>query len=135
MTLLGSNHTVSSVSLTSLCPPKRLAVAGGTAGCMPQVALGSWWITSEQAYQATTLALAAGFRHFDTAWNYGTQPGIGKALAESGVQRQELFVTSKLSDVINCTDAFADATRQIAETLHQLQARSAYDATLIACNI
>jgi len=88
---------------------------------MPQVALGSWWVTSDEAYQATKLALQAGYRHFDSAWNYGTQSGIGQALVESGLPREELFLTTKLADMINCTDAFSDALRQIDEALRELQ--------------
>ena len=93
---------------------------------MPQVALGSWKVSGpsevgETAYIATKRALELGYRHFDTSWNYGTQVGIGRALAESNLPRKELFVTTKLSDMINCSDPFQDATRQVSDSLRELQ--------------
>jgi len=44
------------------------------------------------------LALELGYRHIDTAQSYGTERGVGKAIAASGIPRNELYVTSKLSN-------------------------------------
>jgi 2,5-diketo-D-gluconate reductase A len=50
------------------------------------------------AAQTVSEALAAGYRHIDTAQAYGTEPGVGKAIAESGIARDEIYITSKLAN-------------------------------------
>ncbi|MCC3236967.1 proline iminopeptidase-family hydrolase, partial [Pediococcus acidilactici] len=50
----------------------------------------------EEAYQAVKAALDAGYRHIDTAAAYGNEESVGKAIKDSGVAREDLFVTSKL---------------------------------------
>ena len=51
---------------------------------------------TEQTEQAVTDALAAGYRHIDTAASYGNEEAVGRAIAASGIPREELFVTTKL---------------------------------------
>ena len=62
---------------------------------VPQVGLGVWQ-SGGKTKGAVAAALAAGYRHVDTAAVYGNEPQVGAALAESGVPRAELFVTTKL---------------------------------------
>ena len=62
-------------------------------------------------------ALAAGYRHIDTAQQYGTEKGVGKAIAESGVPRDELYITSKLANRNHRPD---DVRRSFDETLDNL---------------
>lgn len=62
---------------------------------IPQVGLGVWQ-SGGKTKSAVAAALAAGYRHIDTAAVYGNEPQVGAALAESGVPRAELFVTTKL---------------------------------------
>jgi diketogulonate reductase-like aldo/keto reductase len=62
---------------------------------IPQVGLGVWQ-SGGKTKSAVAAALAAGYRHVDTAAVYGNEPQVGAALAESGIPRAELFVTSKL---------------------------------------
>ncbi|CAO3635207.1 unnamed protein product [Mucor hiemalis] len=50
----------------------------------------------EQVYNAAKAALEAGYKHFDTAYVYQTEEALGKAVKESGVPREELFITTKL---------------------------------------
>ena len=50
------------------------------------------------AAQTVSEALAVGYRHIDTAQAYGTEPGVGKAIAESGIAREEIYITSKLAN-------------------------------------
>jgi 2,5-diketo-D-gluconate reductase A len=59
-------------------------------------------------------ALEAGYRHIDTAQAYGTEPGVGKAIAESGIPREEPYVTSKLSNDHHAPD---DVKRSFEQTL------------------
>src|SRR5688572_12123934 len=62
---------------------------------IPQVGLGVWQ-SGGKTKGAVAAALAAGYRHVDTAAVYGNEAQVGAALAESGIPRAELFVTTKL---------------------------------------
>ncbi|MFB9467602.1 aldo/keto reductase [Streptomyces cinereospinus] len=63
---------------------------------MPQLGFGVWQVPDDEAEQAVATALEAGYRSIDTAAIYGNEEGTGKALAASGLPREELFVTTKL---------------------------------------
>ena len=63
------------------------------------------------------LALACGYRHVDTAQMYGNERGVGRAIAESGVPREELWITSKLG---NGQHRPEDVRRSFDETLSKL---------------
>jgi 2,5-diketo-D-gluconate reductase A len=63
---------------------------------MPQLGFGVFQVPDDETTAAVTAALAAGYRSIDTAAIYGNEEGTGRALAESGIPREELFITSKL---------------------------------------
>jgi diketogulonate reductase-like aldo/keto reductase len=63
---------------------------------MPVLGFGTWQIENEDAPQATATALELGYRHIDTATGYGNEAGIGSALADSGLDRDAIFITTKL---------------------------------------
>ena len=63
---------------------------------MPMVGLGTWQLRGRAGYQAIRAALAAGYRHIDTATMYGNEGDVGRALADSGLRRDEVFLTTKL---------------------------------------
>jgi 2,5-diketo-D-gluconate reductase A len=63
---------------------------------MPIVGFGVFQIPAEQTEQAVIDALGAGYRLLDTAASYGNEEAVGVAIAESGIPRAELFVTTKL---------------------------------------
>ncbi|NEC91550.1 aldo/keto reductase [Streptomyces sp. SID12501] len=63
---------------------------------MPQLGFGVWQVPDDEAEQAVTTALESGYRSIDTAAIYGNEVGTGKAIAASGVPREDLFVTTKL---------------------------------------
>ncbi|MEV8531932.1 aldo/keto reductase [Streptomyces sp. NPDC051211] len=63
---------------------------------MPQLGYGVWQVPDAEAEQAVGTALEAGYRSIDTAAIYGNEKGTGKAVAASGLPREELFVTTKL---------------------------------------
>ncbi|MFI7106273.1 aldo/keto reductase [Nonomuraea sp. NPDC050227] len=71
-----------------------LVLSDGRA--MPRLGLGTWPMDDRQARQAVGHALTLGYRLIDTAASYGNERGVGAAVAESGVPREELFVTTKL---------------------------------------
>ncbi|MCM2410530.1 MULTISPECIES: aldo/keto reductase [unclassified Streptomyces] len=63
---------------------------------MPQLGFGVWQVPDDEAAKAVTTAIESGYRSIDTAAIYGNEEGTGKAIAASGVAREELFVTTKL---------------------------------------
>ncbi|MEV5972447.1 aldo/keto reductase [Streptomyces sp. NPDC051921] len=63
---------------------------------MPQLGFGVWQVPDDEAEGAVATALEAGYRSIDTAAIYENETGTGKALATSGLPREELFVTTKL---------------------------------------
>ncbi|MDX6375648.1 MAG: 2,5-diketo-D-gluconate reductase [Nocardioidaceae bacterium] len=62
---------------------------------MPLLGFGTWQIKGKEAVRATSVALEVGYRHLDTATVYGNEAEVGRALAESGVPRDEVFLTTK----------------------------------------
>ncbi|WTU15369.1 aldo/keto reductase [Streptomyces sp. NBC_00075] len=63
---------------------------------MPQLGFGVWQVPDDEAERAVATALETGYRSIDTAAIYGNEEGTGKAIAASGVPREDLFVTTKL---------------------------------------
>ena len=63
---------------------------------MPLLGFGTWQITGQQCYDAVRTALDVGYRHLDTATVYRNEEEVGRALADSGVPRDEVFVTTKV---------------------------------------
>lgn len=68
--------------------------------------------------RAVAKALELGYRHIDTAWKYGSEKGVGKAIRASGVPREEIFLVTKVSHEYLRADAFA---RSVGESLANLQ--------------
>ncbi|MFF8601324.1 aldo/keto reductase [Streptomyces sp. NPDC015232] len=62
----------------------------------PQLGFGVFQVPDDETTAAVTAALEAGYRSVDTAAIYGNEAGVGRALAASGIPREELFVTTKL---------------------------------------
>lgn len=64
---------------------------------LPKMGFGTWQITDpRQAYDATSTALASGYRHIDTARVYDNEESVGRAVRDSGIARTEIFVATKL---------------------------------------
>jgi 2,5-diketo-D-gluconate reductase A len=63
---------------------------------MPILGFGVYQIPPDQTEQAVTDALATGYRHLDTAESYRNEEAVGRAIANSGIPRDELFITTKL---------------------------------------
>lgn len=63
---------------------------------IPQLGLGTWPLDDDQVATAVVQALEAGYRHIDTAVKYGNERGVGNGIRASGLDRSELFVTTKL---------------------------------------
>jgi diketogulonate reductase-like aldo/keto reductase len=63
---------------------------------MPMIGFGTWRLHGRAGRETVSAALAAGYRHIDTATMYGNESEVGRALADSGLPRESVFVTTKL---------------------------------------
>jgi 2,5-diketo-D-gluconate reductase A len=63
---------------------------------IPQLGYGVWQVDAGIAEDVVSQALEVGYRHIDTAMIYGNEEGVGRAVANSGIPRDEIFVTTKL---------------------------------------
>jgi 2,5-diketo-D-gluconate reductase A len=63
---------------------------------IPQLGFGVWQVDDATAEDVVGKAFKAGYRHIDTAKAYGNEAGVGRAIASSGINREELFITTKL---------------------------------------
>lgn len=79
---------------------------------IPQLGFGVWQVGDDEIVPVVSAALETGYRHIDTAAAYQNEEGVGKAIAQSGIARDELFVTTKLWNA----DHQAGDARQAIET-------------------
>ncbi|MBT2530293.1 MULTISPECIES: aldo/keto reductase [Streptomyces] len=84
---------------------------------MPQLGFGVWQVPDDEAEKAVGTAIQAGYRSIDTAAIYENETGTGKAIAASGVARDELFVTTKLW---NSEQGFDSTLRAFDDSLAKL---------------
>lgn len=94
---------------------QTLTLANGTA--IPQLGFGTWMIDNADAGPAVQAALAAGYRHLDTAQDYGNEQGVGAGIRASGIAREEIFLTSKL---LAQHKNYADAQAALAQSFVDL---------------
>jgi 2,5-diketo-D-gluconate reductase A len=84
---------------------------------IPQLGFGVFQIDPDETAQAVSLALEVGYRHIDTAEMYGNEKGVGEAIRASGLDRGDVYVTSKLNNGFHRPD---DARRAFEGTLTEL---------------
>jgi 2,5-diketo-D-gluconate reductase A len=84
---------------------------------IPQLGFGVFQIPPADTRAATLDALEVGYRHIDTAEMYGNEQGVGEAVRESGLKREEVFVTSKLNNGFHERDAALAAFDRTLEAL------------------
>jgi 2,5-diketo-D-gluconate reductase A len=84
---------------------------------MPQLGFGVFQVPDSEVTQAILVAVECGYRSIDTAAGYENEVGVGKAIASSGVPREELFVTTKLA---NHDHGYEAALRAFEESLRRL---------------
>ncbi|MYT74349.1 MULTISPECIES: aldo/keto reductase [unclassified Streptomyces] len=107
------SHNAKERHLVSKVPP--IILNNGVE--MPQLGFGVWQVPDDEAERAVATALQAGYRSIDTAAIYGNEEGTGKAIAASGVPREELFVTTKLWNADQGHDATLRAFDQSLDKL------------------
>ncbi|HEX2023997.1 MAG TPA: aldo/keto reductase, partial [Acidimicrobiales bacterium] len=71
-------------------------VSLGGGGALPLVGLGTWQMTGSRCYRAVLYALEVGYRHIDTATAYRNEGDVGRAVRDSGLRREEVFLTTKV---------------------------------------
>jgi 2,5-diketo-D-gluconate reductase A len=84
---------------------------------IPQLGFGVFQIDPAETAQAVRVALEVGYRHIDTAEMYGNERGVGEAIRASGLDRGEVYVTSKLNNGFHRPD---DARQAFERTLGEL---------------
>lgn len=82
---------------------------------MPRVGLGVWKIKNSEVDQPVLWALKSGYRLIDTAKVYGNEEGVGNGIIESGLPREKIFVTTKLSiyDLFRPEKAFEESLQRL----------------------
>lgn len=89
--------------MTSAIPTPHLTLNDGRT--IPQLGLGVFLVDPAEAERIVTDALEVGYRHIDTAMIYKNEEGVGRAIAKSGIPREELFITTKLWNSDQGTDS------------------------------
>ncbi|MGV3323608.1 aldo/keto reductase [Streptococcus hyovaginalis] len=85
---------------------------------IPKLGFGTWQIPDgDEAYQAVSHALKVGYTHIDTAQAYKNEASVGRAIADSGVARKDIFLTTK---VWNSNHSYDLAKASIEESLQKL---------------
>jgi diketogulonate reductase-like aldo/keto reductase len=84
---------------------------------IPKIGFGTWLLNEgDQCYNAVTDALQAGYRHVDTARAYDNEASVGRAIRDSGIPREQIYVTSKLpAEAKTHARAVADFETTMAE--------------------
>lgn len=85
---------------------------------IPQLGFGVWRLEEDDAPEVVNAAIEAGYRHIDTAQGYENEAGVGQAIRQASIGRDELFVTSKLR---NGHQGYDSALRSLDESLERLQ--------------
>jgi 2,5-diketo-D-gluconate reductase A len=93
-----------------------IALNDGTT--IPQLGFGVFQVKPDETAEVVTAALEAGYRHLDTAQMYRNESGVGDAVAKSGLDRDDLYVTTKLNNGFHRPD---DARRSFEESLDRLR--------------
>ncbi|MDT0187350.1 aldo/keto reductase [Microbacterium sp. ARD31] len=84
---------------------------------IPQLGFGVFQVPPPETADAVRQALEVGYRHIDTAQMYGNEAGVGEAIRDSGIARDDLYVTTKLNNSFHRPD---DARREIDASLERL---------------
>lgn len=84
---------------------------------IPQIGLGTWPLDDSDAERTVAWALELGYRHIDTAENYGNERGVGAGIQASGVPREEVFITTKFNKEWHGRDLVGQALERSCERL------------------
>jgi diketogulonate reductase-like aldo/keto reductase len=85
---------------------------------IPKIGFGTWLISNDAVVEAVKEAIRIGYRHIDTAQAYGNERGVGEAIRASGLERKDIFVTSKVAAELK---SYKEAVASIDESLKKLR--------------
>ncbi|EMC50546.1 aldo/keto reductase [Streptococcus mutans] len=86
---------------------------------IPKIGFGTWKLADgDEAYKSVSYALEVGYRHVDTAQYYGNEVSVGRAIADSPIKREELFITTK---IWNDKHSYDEAKQSVEESLAKLK--------------
>jgi len=83
-----------------------------------KIGLGTWQVDPEDAYRSVKFALDNGYLHVDTAVSYGNQDRVGDAVKDSKIDREKIFITTKIPGEVK---SYEKAKRAINQSLEELQ--------------
>lgn len=84
---------------------------------VPEIGFGTWQIPNEEAYESVTMALRSGYTHIDTAFDYQNEENVGKAIRDFDIERETVFVTSKLPSHIKDYDGTLEHFQKTMDNL------------------
>lgn len=84
---------------------------------IPEVGYGTWLIKNDDAYECVRNAIEAGYTHIDSAQAYGNEENVGKAIRECGLQREKIFLTTKVQAEIKSYEKAKKSIEKSLETL------------------
>jgi diketogulonate reductase-like aldo/keto reductase len=84
---------------------------------IPKLGLGTWFISDQDVVQAVQDAASIGYRHIDTAQAYQNERGVGEGIRASGVNREDMFVTTKLAAEVKSYKEAVSAIDQSLQTM------------------
>jgi 2,5-diketo-D-gluconate reductase B len=82
---------------------------------VPSLGLGTWRLSGQECVRAVERALALGYRHIDTAQMYANEGEVGRGIHNSGVNREEIFLVTKIRTSSFCHDDVIGSTRESLE--------------------
>ena len=94
---------------------KQFVLSNGVK--VPSLAYGTWLIKNDRAAECTRIALECGYRHIDTAQAYGNEVGVGQGIKDSGLRREEVFITTKVQAEFK---TYKKAKKSIEDSLQRL---------------
>ena len=106
---------------------EKMKLANGEL--IPTLGYGTWLIKNENACECVKMALAAGYRHIDSAQAYGNEEGVGQGIRESGLKREDIYLTTKVMAEFK---TYEEAKVSIEDSLKRLNV-GYIDLLLIHC--
>lgn len=84
---------------------------------VPVIGLGTWQMSEQVAYESVSMALELGYRHIDTAQLYENESSVGSAIEDSDVDREEIFLTTKVDPAHRSVTEIVGSARESCDRL------------------
>src|ERR1044072_7147042 len=97
---------------------RTIPVVTAHGAAIPKIGLGTWQLRGDQCARIVEQALKQGYTHIDTAPGYANEAAVGDGLAASGIERDKLFITTKVQPQYR---GDGDLQRSVSESLRKLR--------------